>query len=157
MKRRQTSMPGQWLIADERNVEQLWPALRKIRRGSGVLVLLRDIAPQERLKLLRKLRQVGRMKSLTIVDESAGSAKRVHNIRELRSALLAHTPMILLSPLYSTASHPDWVPLPRMRAAALARLAGRRLIALGGMSAKRFSRVERLGFQAWAGLGAFRT
>jgi thiamine-phosphate pyrophosphorylase len=44
-----------------------------------------------------------------------------------------------------------------MRAAALARLAGRKLVALGGMDERRFRRVERLGFVGWAGISAFRT
>jgi thiamine-phosphate pyrophosphorylase len=76
---------------------------------------------------------------------------------ELRRALSAGTPLILLSPLYPTASHPDWKPLPRMRAAALARLGGRRLFAVGGMDARKFERVKKLGFQGWAGISAFRT
>jgi hypothetical protein len=91
MKRRQTSIPRRWLIADNRNREDLRAALRKLSRGSGVLVVIHDIAPQERQKLLRRLRQAGRTKRLTIVDEAAGAARRVHNIRELRDALLART------------------------------------------------------------------
>ena len=157
MKGRQTSMPRQWLIADERMGDRLWSALRRLPRGSGVLVLCHAIAPQERQELFRKLRRVARARKLTIVDEASGDAARVHDIGELRRALLARTPMILLSPIYRTNSHPDWPPLRRMRAAAFARLAGRRLIALGGMDAKRFRRLERQGFQAWAGISAFRT
>jgi thiamine-phosphate pyrophosphorylase len=44
-----------------------------------------------------------------------------------------------------------------MRAAALARLGGRNLLALGGMNARRFRRIERLGFYGWAAIDAFRT
>lgn len=44
-----------------------------------------------------------------------------------------------------------------MRAAALARLAGRGLIALGGMDARRYATIARLGFDGWAGIDAFRT
>ncbi len=157
MKRRQTRMPRQWLIADAWIDVELWSAVRKMPRGSGALVLFHDIAAQERLRLLRGLRRIGRTKGLIIVDEADGTAARVHNLRELRRALLVRTPMILLSPLHPTASHPEWRPVRRMRAAAFARLAGRRLIALGGMNAKRFSRIERLGFQGWAGISAFRT
>lgn len=156
MKPRQINIPRQLLIADERTSDQLLPLERRLQHGSGVLVI-HAIAPQKRRRLLRGLRVAGASRHLVIVDEASGEAARVHDLRELRRALLARTPMILLSPIYPTASHPDWQPLPRMRAAALARLAGRRLIALGGMNAKRFSRVERLGFQAWAGISAFRT
>jgi thiamine-phosphate pyrophosphorylase len=44
-----------------------------------------------------------------------------------------------------------------MRAAALARLGGRSLLALGGMDARKFARIGRLGFRGWAGISAFRT
>jgi hypothetical protein len=44
-----------------------------------------------------------------------------------------------------------------MRAAAFARLARRKLLALGGMDEKRYAQVARLGFIGWAGISAFRT
>jgi thiamine-phosphate pyrophosphorylase len=78
-------------------------------------------------------------------------------MRELRRALLARTPLILLTPLYPTGSHHDWKPIPHMRAAALARLGQRKLFALGGMNARKFARIRALGFQGWAGIWAFRT
>jgi thiamine-phosphate pyrophosphorylase len=76
---------------------------------------------------------------------------------ELRRALLARTSLVLLSPLRPTQSHPEWKPIPRMRAAAMARLGRRSLVALGGMDARKFARIKRLGFQGWAGISAFRT
>ena len=154
MKARQWK-PRQWLIADDRLGDRLLPIARKLPPGSGVLVLYRDLPRRERQNVVRRLRRIER--GALIVDEAKGHAARVHDIRELRRALLARAPMILLSPLFPTASHPGWKPIARMRAAALARLAGGKLIALGGMSARRFARVERLGFQAWAGIDAFRT
>ena len=105
----------------------------------------------------RRLRQLARQKELTVVAETPRSAARVHNVRELRRALLNRAPLVLLSPLYETSSHPGWKPMPRMRAAALARLGGRRLVALGGMNARRFAHIKRLGFQSWAGISAFKT
>jgi thiamine-phosphate pyrophosphorylase len=65
--------------------------------------------------------------------------------------------MILLSPVYPTTSHPGWRPLPRMRAAALARLTGRHAVALGGMNEEHYAKVAPLGFIAWAGISAFKT
>jgi thiamine-phosphate pyrophosphorylase len=149
MSRRQT-MPQQWLIAHERLDTALWDAVRGLPRGSGVLVL-RDLSTIES----RRLRYVARRRGLELASNA--DAARVHNSRELRIALLRGTPLILISPLWPTQSHPDWRPLPRMRAAALARLAGRHAIALGGMDAQRFRRVQRLGFIGWAGISAFRT
>ena len=148
MRRRQT-VPRQWLIiADQGTIA---PAFR-LPRGSGIL-LLQPLSG----RAMRRLRQSARQRSLTIVKEQRGTAKRVHNVRELRGALLARTPLILLSPLYPTSSHPGWKPIPRMRAAALARLGERKLLALRGMDARKYALVKRLGFRGWAGISAFRT
>jgi thiamine-phosphate pyrophosphorylase len=150
MTRRQT-MPEQWFVAHARSRE-LWATLGKLPRGSGVIVTLR-MSSSER----RRLRHLSRVRGLTVVMEQSRVARRVHDIRELRQALLRRTPLILLSPIYPTRTHPHWAPLPRLRAAALARLADRRLIGLGGMDPKRYSALRALGFSGWAGISAFRT
>jgi len=155
MSRRQT-IPRQWLIVTDPSGAAS-AAVRKLPRASGILLILTNISPRDRERLLRRLRQLAPSRSLTIVDELAGDAVRVHGLRELRRALHRRVPLILLSPMYPTQSHPNWSPLPRMRAAALARLAGRRLVALGGMNERRFAQVRALGFQAWAGISAFKT
>jgi thiamine-phosphate pyrophosphorylase len=152
MKRRQSSMPRQWLIVDTRLGDQLGKAMRRLPPESGVLVLHHDLSGSKRERLIRRLRRGTR--SFVVMDEPSAAA-RVHNLRELRRALLARTELVLLSPLHSTRSHPDWRPIPRMRAAAYARLAARRLIALGGMDERRFRRLEHLGFVGWAGIDAW--
>lgn len=143
MPRRQISLPNAWFVLDR----PADAALRRLPRGTGVLVLGGKIGPE--------VRRMAKPRDLVIVAESDGLAARVHDRRELRQALLRRTPLILLSPLYPTNSHPDWRPIPRMRAAALARLANRRLIALGGMSAWHFARIRALGFVGWAGISAW--
>jgi thiamine-phosphate pyrophosphorylase len=143
MPRRQR-VPRQWLVVAERADVR---ALGRLPRGSEILLLERLPAAD-----LRQLR----LRGVTVMEERRRSAVRVHDIRELRRAMLARTPMVLLSPIFPTSSHPDWKPIPPMRAAALARLAGRKLIALGGMDARKFARVERLGFQGWAGISAWK-
>jgi len=148
MRRRQT-VPGQWLIVSNTGD---WQQAKRVPRGIGVL-LLNQLQPSP----MRRLRQLAAQRDLTIVIEKPRSATRVHNSRELRSAMLRRAPLILLSPLYPTRSHPNWQPLPRMRAAALARLGGRKLLALGGMDARKFAQVRKLGFRGWAGISAFRT
>ena len=146
---RRQRMPEQWFIADARDGE-LWRTVRKIPRGCGVLALGKMSASE-----WRRLRHLAAIRGLTVVTEQPGAATRVHNLRELRQALLSRTPLILLSPIYRTASHPDWSPLPRMRAAALARLGGRSVHALGGMNAKRYAKIAKLGFVGWAGISAW--
>jgi thiamine-phosphate pyrophosphorylase len=142
-------MPEQWLVARTLGRE-IWPTIRKLPRGSGLLVIA-PMSSSER----RRLRHLSRVRGLTVVVEQPRAAARVHNVRELRQALLRRTPLILLSPIYATASHPDWAALPRMRAASLARLAGRGLLALGGMDARRYPKVRELGFVGWAGISAW--
>ncbi|HEU5483076.1 MAG TPA: thiamine phosphate synthase [Sphingomicrobium sp.] len=156
MKRRHT-VPRQWLIADDRMGEELWAAARKLPKGSGILVIHRGMRRGRRARLIARLRRIANLRELILANEGSGDAARVHTVRELRQAGSKRVPLILLSPIHSTRSHPDRRPLPRMRAAALARLAGVPVIALGGMTAGRFARVERLGFHGWAGIDAFRT
>lgn len=151
MKRRQT-LPSEWLIVDRQPTAGLWRCIRSLPRGTGILLLCELAAPARRyLRLLASVRE------LTIAEEAGGGAARVHNMRELRRGLLRRSPLILLSPLYPTGSHPDWHVLPRMRAAALARLAKRKAFALGGMNRGRYAKVAPLGFIGWAGISAFRT
>ena len=117
-----------------------------------MLVTQHELPRGERVRLLRGLRRVGRTRGLRIVDEADGGSARVHDAREIRRARMVGMKLMLLSPVFATRTHPGWVPLPRMRAAALARLAGRPLLALGGMDARRFRLVRGLGFDGWAGV-----
>ena len=151
MRRRQT-VPHQWLIVPARLDAEAFARARRLPRGNGILLLQAPSAAGQ-----RRLRHLARQRNLLVVVERPRTAARVHDVRELRRALLARIPLILLSPLHPTATHPEWTPLPRMRAAALARLGRRRLVALGGMDAKRYATVAPLGFTGWAGISAFRT
>jgi len=152
MSHRQTEISSEWLILDARLGDSWWGAVRKLPRGTGVLVLRHELSARDRRKLLGLLRPIATARRLRVIDEGARSAVRVHNARELRLALTARVPLILLSPIFATRSHAEWKPLPRMRAAALARLAGRRAIALGGMTRRRFRAIQKLGFTGWAGI-----
>ena len=145
------SMPEQWFILDRAPGERAWLTLLELPRGSGLLVLCQLDAKDR-----RRVRNLEGWRRLTVVSEQPGVAARVHNVRELGAALQRRTRLILLSPLYRTASHPDWKPVPRMRAAALACLARRRLLALGGMNARRYAKIAPLGFVGWAGISAWR-
>jgi thiamine-phosphate pyrophosphorylase len=57
--------------------------------------------------------------------------------------------------MFGTRSHPGWKPLRPMKVAAMIRLANTPVLALGGMNERRFRRIERLGFQGWAGIDAW--
>ena len=142
--------PDQWMIIDRPLTPELLRTVRRLPRGSGILVVT-ELSAHDR----RRLRRLAGPRALALADEASGSAARVHNLRELRRALLARTPLILLSPLYPTRSHPDWRPVLRMRAACFARLAGRRLVALGGMNGRRYAKIAPFGFIGWAGISAW--
>jgi thiamine-phosphate pyrophosphorylase len=155
MTHRQSEKPSEWLILDARLGDSWRGAVRKLPRGSGVLVLRHELSARDRRKLIASMQPVARTRRLRVIDEGARSAARVHNARELRLALTARVPLILLSPIFATRSHAEWKPLPRMRAAALARLAKRRAFALGGMNRRRFRSIQELGFIGWAGIDAW--
>jgi len=155
MKPRQSSIPERWFVADVRAGSDLWPAVRRLPPGSGVLLLYRDLPARERERLRTKLRRIARQRRLLVIDEAAGEGVRVHDIGEVRRAARARTPLLFLSPIFPTRSHPDWRPLQRLKAAALIRLSRVPVIALGGMNGNRFRRVRRLGFQGWAGIDAW--
>jgi thiamine-phosphate pyrophosphorylase len=146
MKHRQTSMPGQWLITDERLGPVPLRMIGQLPRGTGVLV--RDPT------LLAAIRRIAGQRGLVVVEEGR-RVVRVHDAREIRQARIAGAEMLLLSPIFATRSHPQWRPLARMRAAALVRLANTRVIALGGMDERRFRLVRGLGFDGWAGIDAW--
>jgi thiamine-phosphate pyrophosphorylase len=151
MDRRQT-MPRQWLIVNAQPDAAFWRSVRALPRGSGILLLCRLGTAGD-----RRLRHLTRLRDLRIASETPWTARRVHNGRELREALLRRASLILISPIFGTSSHPDWQAIPRMRAAALARLAHRRATALGGMNEQRYAKIAPLGFIGWAGISAFRT
>ena len=144
------SIPERWSIVSGKLDPEDWKKIFRQPPGSGLLLIERPSAAN-----LRRLRVAARLRRLTIVCESPGVSARVHNGRELRQALLQRCSLILLSPIYVTNSHPDWKALPRMRAATLSRLAGRELLALGGMNARRYRVIAPLGFTGWAGITAW--
>lgn len=144
--------PRRWLIVDSSGA---LASAARLPPGSGILVLAHGLERGQRARLIAILRRTAARRHLTLVLEHPRTAARVHDVEELRRALLRRTPLVLLSPLYPTLSHPGWAPIPRMRAAALAGLARRRLIALGGMDERRFARVRKLGFAGWAGIRAW--
>lgn len=151
MSCRQTT-PERWLVIDRGLTPELMRAARRIPSGSGIL-LIGKLSSGE----LDRLRRIARQRSQCIVKEGPGRVARVHNQRELTCALLHRTDVIMVSPIFETLSHPNWEPLPRMRAATLARLAHRRAVALGGMNRQRYAKIAPLGFIGWAGISAFRT
>jgi hypothetical protein len=61
---RRQRLPGQWLIIDGLMSAELWSAVRRLRRGSGVLVL-GAMRPSER----RRLRHIANLRQLIVISE----------------------------------------------------------------------------------------
>lgn len=175
MRRRQP-LPRLWLMTDERMGDDLWQALARLPRGSGVI--FRHYRTRDRRALFERVRKVARRRGLVLLlagsprEAAAWRADGVHGRsphRRLPRPLLRTTPAhtmrelaaaraqaVLVSPVFATRSHPDARPLGALRFAGLARRSAMPVIALGGMDARRFGRLARLGAYGWAGIDAFR-
>jgi thiamine-phosphate pyrophosphorylase len=154
MRPRQT-IPRQWLVTDERLDAHLLDLVASLPRGSGILLRHHGLRPRERQRLRSRLSGIARSRGLLVVDEATGATARVHDAREIRQARLGGASLLFVSPVFGTRTHPEMRPLPRMRAAALVRLAGNAVVALGGMDERRFRVVRAMGFQGWAGIDAW--
>jgi len=162
-------MPERWLMTDERMGDRLWPALRRLPPGSGVVFRHYSLPPAERRALFRHVRRVARARGLLLSvarPQGLGWGNGVHG-GSGRPALTwpAHGraeavagaragAMLFVSPVFPTRSHPGAPTLGPARAAAIARGLCVSVVALGGMTPKRFRRVRSLGFTAWAAIDA---
>lgn len=176
--RRRHPLPTLWLMTDERQGDRLWPALRALPRGSGVIVRHHSLTGKEQRALIARIRAIAKARRLTLVVAGPARIARaaradgfharsarigprdllrtvaVHDALELQLAHRAVADLIFVSPVFPTASHPDGRSLGR---AGLGRLALRSripVIALGGMNARRARSLRRLGIYGWAAIGA---
>jgi thiamine-phosphate pyrophosphorylase len=165
-------LPRLWLMTDERTGEDMWDALARLPRGSGVI--FRHYRTRERRALFERVRAIARRRRLVLVlagspREAAGwradgvhgrSPHRrtlrpllrtapVHDARELAAAK-GHA--VLVSPVFDTRSHPGGRTLGALRFATLAQRSAMPVIALGGVDARRFGRLAPLGAYGWAAI-----
>lgn len=153
-------------MTDERMGERLWPALRRLPPGSGVVVRHRATPPAARARLLRRVRRIARARHLVLVV--AGGAQGAGTHGSGRPASLRSWPahdrlqaiegcrrgatILFVSPVFATASHPGARGIGPMRAARIAAGLPVRVIALGGMTRSRWQRIRGLGFDGYAGI-----
>lgn len=155
MHRRHPALPQRWLVTDPRLDPCLIRLIRQLPRGTGVLVRHHHLPPRERRALVKSIRRAGRTRNLLVVDEAGGEVARVHSAREIAQAQLRGARILFISPLFATRTHPDWVAMPRMKAASLARLTRSKPLALGGLDAARFRQIAPLGFGGWGAIDAW--
>lgn len=170
-------VPTHWLMTDERQGDGLWAAIDRLPRRSGIIVRHYSLPAAGRVALFQQVARRARAKQHIVIRagthklgrREAGvhgrTARRVagirtwpaHNGAEIAAGIRAGAQIILVSPIFPTRSHPGAGALGPMRAAMMIPqlpAAGRtvRFIALGGMTARRFRRMQPLGFDGWAGI-----
>ena len=174
---RRYPLPKLWLMTDERQGEALWRALKRLPRGSGVIIRHYSLSPAERRRLIESIRTLARVRRLVLiladapekpieprkVDGAYGTRTShpgfnlapAHNLREIRRAERDGADLLLLSPLFATRSHPEASALGPARFAGLAHATRLPVVALGGVNARRHDLVKRIGAYGWAGIDAF--
>ena len=168
-------LPQTWLVSDARNDAALERALAQLPRGSGFIFRHHHLPPAQRRARFAQLARLARARGqLVVLAGSAAQARAwgadgaygspqllargpdvlrlasVHSLRELARAHRAD--LVLLSPVFSTRSHPGATPLGPQRFRLLAARSPVPVIALGGMTAKT---ARRLAWPLWAGIDAF--
>jgi thiamine-phosphate pyrophosphorylase len=171
-------LPHIWLLTDERQGDALWTALRRLPRGSGVIVRHYSFGDAERRKIFDRIRGIARSRGLTLLLAAPplqarqwrahGSYGRpdgggrfnaqcssVHDLREIRRAEKSSAAMLLLSPLFPTRSHPGAPALGLYRFRHLVRATRLPVIALGGVQRRHEAMLRKIGAHGWAGIDAF--
>ncbi|WP_337180606.1 thiamine phosphate synthase [Sphingopyxis granuli] len=166
-------LSGVWLFTDERAATPLARLAALLPPGSGIVVRHDGLAPGARWRLFRRLARIARARHLSLLlagppalarrwgadgvhlrrqgRGAAAPARRldlvrtmaVHDRAEARAARRAGAQAVFVSPLHPTRSHPGAPTLSTAEWLRLARLAGGRAVALGGMTPAR-ARALRL-------------
>ncbi|MFC4293378.1 thiamine phosphate synthase [Sphingorhabdus arenilitoris] len=168
-------------MTDPRLGGGLLAAVQRLRTGSGVIVRHYHLPEQQRAALLRDVRRICRRRGHFVFwagnerqairchadgfHSRSGPAGRsklprsapVHDVTELAQAKRKGAQMILVSPLYATASHPGARPMGMTRFRRIAMHSGRAaIIVLGGMTAARGRMQDKRIVHGWAGISAYR-
>lgn len=162
MTARHPALPRLWLITDARIDARLDRAIARLPRGSGVIFRHYHLPPDERAIRLAEIRRLCRRfgHRMEIAGESYGPPSphrvlaTVHDLREIARANRFGARAVLLSPVYPTRSHPGGKALGRLGFLLLARRARMPVIALGGMTARRFRGLPVHGWAAIDGLSS---
>ncbi|WBX85547.1 thiamine phosphate synthase [Sphingosinicella microcystinivorans] len=170
------TLPEIWLFTDPRMGEALWDAIRRLPRGSGVV--LRHYGAADRRAIAKRAAALARRHGhMLVVAGDARLARAVgaagvhmpdggrpardvitaasHDRAGLVRARRAGARLVFLSPVFPTRSHPGARTLGPLRFGLMARGAGIAVAALGGMNRERYARMQPLGAQAWGAIDAW--
>ena len=153
-------IPTLWLVTDARNDARLEGAIARLPRGSGVIFRHYHLDANDRARRLAQVRRLCRRfgHRLEVAGDGYGPPAphrrlaTAHGLREIGRANRFGAHALLLSPVHPTRSHPGARPLGRVRSLLLARRATMPVIALGGMTARRFRGLPLHGWAAIDGL-----
>lgn len=154
------TLPRLWLLTDARNDHGLDHTIAALPKGSGVIFRHYHLPADERAKRLAEVRRLCRRfgHRIELAGEAYGepAPRRLlataHDLREIGRANRLGAAAVLLSPVQATRSHPGARVLGRVRFLLLARRSRAPVIALGGMSARRFKGLPVHGWAAIDGL-----
>lgn len=156
-------------MTDER-LGPLAPVLRRLPPGAGVVFRHHATPPAERRALLRQATRIARARRLVLIAARAPAADGLHGrghakgklrtwpAHNRREAVAGHqvgARVLFVSPVFATRSHPGAPAIGPAPAAHIGRGLGAEVIALGGMTARRWHRIRHLGFDGWAAIDAW--
>ena len=162
MTARHPTLPRIWLVTDARSDALLDRAIALLPRGSGVIFRHHHLPPPARAARLAHIHRLCRRYAhrLEIAGQGYGPPAphrrlaTAHSLREMGRANRWGANAVLLSPVFPTRSHPGTPTLGRVRLLLLAKRARMPVIALGGMTARRFRGLGIYGWAAIDGLAA---
>lgn len=171
---RAKTLPALWLISDARNDAALESALARLPRGSGFVFRHYHLGAAERAARFATLAAAARAHGHCVILSGSQALAQdwgadgiygppaalgdpcgllrlatAHDSHEIALANSARADGIFLSPVFPTRSHPGADCLGEARFRTLAAEAAAPVIALGGMTAQRAS---RLGWSRWAAI-----
>ena len=172
---RHRTVPQHWLMLDARLGDNMLTAARALPPCSAIVVRPQAMtADQLRPEAMRRLRAIARARGHTLLRAGryAPGYDGVHNAqvpaRHGLQSMAVHTPRqaasarqrrvdaVLISPIFTTRSHPDAQGIGPSRLRQLATQSGTAApIALGGMTAARYREIRRHGAQGWAAIDAW--
>lgn len=168
-------LPRLWMMTDQRQGAALFPALRRLPQGSGIVFRHYSLPEADRRDLFDEVRSIAHRRNQLLLlagpaeeamewgaDGSHGRGRGeglrsapVHDVDEMCAAERDGADFLFLSPLFETRSHPGARPLGLARFARLVRRTRLPVIALGGMNGIRARRAERAGAYGWAAIDAW--
>lgn len=172
---RRHPLPDQWLLSDARNDDVLETALRSFSARIGFVFRHYHLPPEQRIERFARLKRIAQREGHTVIlADSALTAREwgadgiygaplalyprragllriatAHTMRELAQANRIGADGVMLSPVFSTRSHPGAKTLGPVRFLTMAQYSQAPVFALGGMDLRG---AQRLRWPRWAAI-----